>query len=811
MSTKLPTPDLKALPGHYGNLDSTQLATLAKMWEALFHVMSHPEEYTKNASEAHLKPSAAAAVAEDAPPSNNLSDSDKESKAHQEEQAALADVLAHHGVQAFYDNFWFLCGPDPPDMMMLKFLRARKWDVDRAVAMLARCIKWRIESNIIDIIRKGDQGLSEDVPEFLKQGEIGKVFASGMTDDHMPVIFIEVAKHLTKGQAPETMRLFIIMCTECFRSLISYPNEKIVIVFDLGGFGLKNMDWNALIHVIQILEKYYPETLAKLYIHRAPWIFQGLWKIISGMLDPNVRAKVGFTGKAKDLDLIPLNRVPERLGGTLVDPYTWVPPQKSKETSVPVGNAERTKYWNKYMDYVSQFEIYTKHWLESKGQSEEFFYKREYILLFMRKIFIEMNPLIRGTTYYMRAGITLPDGRVVWHYKQKDGSVLEHEANIPFSVPHMERIYPEVKSAFDISPADLEARDPGNVIQNLISGKRPPRAKTGGKTIVSDVAQPRSGQLGNATRQAPATGATGATVAAGAGAGAAGVVGAGAAAATIQKRNKSSAKKTSSSKVASDTTLSNTATATATPAPAPAIQSRGGATGWNYGPAWATSTGTQAQPATNAGYTSASSEQFTTAPTAPRMSNDSDIPRLRNGGHSVYTTNSAIQSTEDFFHDTDDGTGLNTTSYASQSAAQPTSKAAGAGVATGQSGVPTGTENNTKNAAQTSEEAEEDEDDEDEDAPETTEQAVSAFEAENLDRTAHESHSKNALGIPGTSEVQGESDSPLAGFPNLSGKQGAAPIAKNNEQFKREAETAAQSKKSFLSRLNCCGGGGKVE
>ena len=43
-------------------------------------------------------------------------------------------------------------------------------------------------------------------------------------------------------------------------------------MFDLSGFSLKNMDWGVLIQIIQILEGYYPETLFKLYIHRAPWM-----------------------------------------------------------------------------------------------------------------------------------------------------------------------------------------------------------------------------------------------------------------------------------------------------------------------------------------------------------------------------------------------------------------------------------------------------------------------------------------------------------------------------------------------------------
>lgn len=797
MPTKLPTPDLKPMEGHYGNLNGPQMAALTRMWEELFNMLENPDVHTRNANISQSQPDATASVAENGPPSKTLSDSDKASKEHQEEQAALADVLVKYGVDKFRDSFWYLCGPDPPDMIMLKFLRARNWDVDRGIAMLARCIKWRIESDIVGVITKGDQGLSEEDPAYLKQGESGKVYAASMTDQHMPIIFIEVRKHLTKDQSGETMRNFIIMCTECFRSLISYPNDKIVIVFDLAGFGLKNMDWGALISIIQVLQNYYPETLFKLYIHNAPWIFQGLWKIISGMLDPAVRSKVGFTGKVKDFDLIPIERVPERMGGTLVEPYSWIPPAKEKETSVPADNAERVKYWNKYMEYASQFEAFTKEWIASGGTDENALHNRDYMTIFMRKIYFDMVPFSRGTTYYMRAGIVQNNGCISYRYKQKDGKVLEHDANVAFSIPKLERIYPEVKSAHEISPKDVASQNPGDVLKNLTTGQRPQRTKS--SNVVSDVAQPREGQLGARQNSAAAAGpsapaATPAAAAAGAGVGA---VGAGVAATAAEGRgNASGPAATSSSYYQPEWTPTGMA---------------GGGSNWNSGPTWANY---NADPAMSQysgfGYAQSGPEQFRTAPTAPRMSNDSDIPGMRNGGRSVYTTNAAAESTEDIFHDADGsgaaaGVGMGANGAAAGTAAGAPSRSRSSGAASqNESGEASGDANH-RDISQETEEG--DFGNQEDDEP----QAVSAFEAEHLDRTAHESHSKNALGIPGTAEVQGESDSPLAGFPNLSGQKGAAPIAKANEQFKKEAEVTATAKKSFLSRLNCCGGKGKVE
>lgn len=36
-------------------------------------------------------------------------------------------------------------------------------------------------------------------------------------------------------------------------------------------------------------------------IHNAPWVFQGIWKLLAPMLDPVVRAKVEMTKSTEDL------------------------------------------------------------------------------------------------------------------------------------------------------------------------------------------------------------------------------------------------------------------------------------------------------------------------------------------------------------------------------------------------------------------------------------------------------------------------------------------------------------------------------
>lgn len=75
-----------------------------------------------------------------------------------------------------YQHFWLFCMAEDPDVLMLRFLRARKWDVEKAFNMLTSTIKWRIDTDIAGILERGEEGLckSEGVKKNFK---LGKSFA----------------------------------------------------------------------------------------------------------------------------------------------------------------------------------------------------------------------------------------------------------------------------------------------------------------------------------------------------------------------------------------------------------------------------------------------------------------------------------------------------------------------------------------------------------------------------------------------------------------------------------------------------------
>jgi len=102
------------------------------------------------------------------------SDAEKERVRAERETATAREALVKFGRRHFMQAFWGMMAMDDPDSIMLRFLRARKWNPGAASAMLASCLKWRIEAKVMEIVEKGEEGMDSS-PGFINQLRQGKV------------------------------------------------------------------------------------------------------------------------------------------------------------------------------------------------------------------------------------------------------------------------------------------------------------------------------------------------------------------------------------------------------------------------------------------------------------------------------------------------------------------------------------------------------------------------------------------------------------------------------------------------------------
>lgn len=228
---------------------------------------------------------------------------------------------------------WGALRQDSMDNFLLRFVRARKWDIDNSLLMLSHSIEWRVkESRVDQIVREGEIECALKKKEgVLKQFRSGKCIIHGKDKKGRPLVIVRPKFHHSSEQTFEEVEIFTLLLIEYARLMLNGSVDQCTLIFDLGGFTMANMDYDPVKYMIKAFEAHYPESLGILLIHRAPWIFNGIWQIVKNWLDPVVASKINFTKNTKDLlKHIDADQLLKDLGGDDDYEYEYLEPTESQ-------------------------------------------------------------------------------------------------------------------------------------------------------------------------------------------------------------------------------------------------------------------------------------------------------------------------------------------------------------------------------------------------------------------------------------------------------------------------------------------------
>ncbi|XP_037081881.1 SEC14-like protein 1 isoform X2 [Pollicipes pollicipes] len=215
-------------------------------------------------------------------------------------------------------------GKTPGDATLLRFLRARDFNVEKAREMISTSLVWRKKYQVDRLLQ-----------EYQTPSVARDFFPGGWHHsdrDGRPLYILRMGQMDVKGLIKAVgeeglLKLVLHICEEGLRLAEEAtmregrPIRSWTLLADLDGLNMRHL-WRpgikALLRIIEIMEANYPETMGRVLIIRAPRVFPILWTLVSTFIDEKTREKFLFCDDDYQHGLkfyIPEEHIPEFLGG----------------------------------------------------------------------------------------------------------------------------------------------------------------------------------------------------------------------------------------------------------------------------------------------------------------------------------------------------------------------------------------------------------------------------------------------------------------------------------------------------------------
>ncbi|KAG6695618.1 hypothetical protein I3842_09G106800 [Carya illinoinensis] len=180
---------------------------------------------------------------------------------------------------------------------LVRFLKAREWNVAKTHKMLVDCLNWRVHNEIDNILAKPI--IPAELYRAVRDSQL--VGVSGYTKEGLPVFAIGVGLSTYDKASVNYYVQSHIQINE-YRDCVILPSASkkygrpittCVKVLDMTGLKISALSQIKLMTLISTIDDLnYPEKTNTYYIVNVPYIFSACWKVVKPLLQERTRKKV---------------------------------------------------------------------------------------------------------------------------------------------------------------------------------------------------------------------------------------------------------------------------------------------------------------------------------------------------------------------------------------------------------------------------------------------------------------------------------------------------------------------------------------
>jgi hypothetical protein len=260
------------------------------------------------------------------------------------EEELIRDVLGELGEEVASNPF-------VTKACILRYLRAHRLRVDKAVQGIRETLTWREEFGV-------DRLDAEKLKPVLDDG---RMYVSPGRDKQGRVVVMNIKSEQPATDHQLALEMFVYVMEKAIKRMdINYgrkededeeeneegeknaqQDHKWIWFLDMTHYSsASSPPLSVTMDTLHILSHHYPERLAVCFIVDAPWVFRFLWNLISPLLDPVTKEKIRFITTEKKAgaenwrlfeDVVERDQLETRFGGTLDFEYEFEREELARE------------------------------------------------------------------------------------------------------------------------------------------------------------------------------------------------------------------------------------------------------------------------------------------------------------------------------------------------------------------------------------------------------------------------------------------------------------------------------------------------